>query len=208
MARLGAADERLRIARDLHDLLGHGLSVISLKAQLAGRLLPAAPERAAVEVADIELVSRRALEDVRTAVSGYRRLRLDSELLGARFALEAAGVTTEIEHHAGGLPDDIDEAFAWSVREGATNVIRHARARNAVIRTRHEDRAAMLEVVNDEARAGGQVEPAPAGGSERGSGLVGLAERAAALGGRVEAAPKPEGGYRLAVIIPLPGGAS
>jgi two-component system sensor histidine kinase DesK len=208
MARLGASDERLRIARDLHDLLGHGLSVISLKAQLAGRLLPGAPERAAAEVADIELVSRRALEDVRAAVSGYRRLRLDNELVGARFALEAAGVTTEIEHQAGGLPDDVDEALAWSVREGATNVIRHARARTAVIRTRREDRAATLEVVNDEAPAGSQAEPAPSIGSERGSGLVGLAERAGALGGRVEAAPKPEGGYRLAVIIPLPGGAS
>jgi len=208
MARLGAADERLRIARDLHDLLGHGLSVISLKAQLAGRLLPADPQRASVEVGDIELVSRRALEDVRTAVSGYRRLRLDSELLGARFALEAAGVTTEIEHNAGVLPDDVDEAFAWSVREGATNVIRHGKAHNAVIRTRREDQTALLEVINDEKRAGDQVEPLQTSGSERGSGLAGLAERAAVIGGRVEAAPTAEGGYRLAVIIPLRGGVS
>jgi two-component system sensor histidine kinase DesK len=201
VARLAAADERLRIARDLHDLLGNGLSVISLKAQLVGRLLPAEPERAAIEVADIERVARRSLEDVRAAVSGYRRLRLDSELLGARLALEAAGVAIEIDHEADGLPDDVDEAFAWSVREGATNMIRHASARHAVIRTRREDRGAWLEVVNDGARSPVQIQPSH--GVVSGSGLAGLAERAAAIGGRVEAAAKPDGGYRLAVIVPL-----
>ena len=162
IARLAAADERLRIARDLHDLLGHGLSLIALKSQLAGRLLPTDPARAAVEVSDIEGVSRRALEDVRAAVSGYRRISLDGELEGALIALEAAGVATDVDHQAGRLPAEVDEAFAWSVREGATNVVRHARARTTVIRTRRADRAAVLEIVNDEVRSADDAAAPPA----------------------------------------------
>jgi two-component system sensor histidine kinase DesK len=203
IARLAANGERLRIARDLHDLLGHGLSLIVLKAELAGRLLPTNAARAAVEVADIETVSRRALDDVRAAVGGYRRLTLDSELAGARTALETAGVSTEVDHQAGSLPDDCDEAFAWSIREGATNVVRHARARRAVIRTRRDAGAALLEIVNDGARSTGGADGRTPSGSRAGSGLAGLAERAGAIGGRIEAAPLPDGGYRLMVTIPL-----
>jgi two-component system, NarL family, sensor histidine kinase DesK len=203
IARLAAADERLRIARDLHDLLGHGLSVISLKAQLAGRLLPVDPARAAVEVTDIEAVSRRSLGDVRAAVGGYRRLRLEGELEGALIALEAAGVATDLDHQAGILPDEVDEAFAWSVREGATNIVRHAQARKAVIRTRRQERAAVLEIINDDARPRSQTGARSARETRPGSGLAGLAERAVAIGGRIEAAPQPEGGFRLAVIIPV-----
>ncbi len=203
IARLAAADERLRISRDLHDLLGHGLSVISLKAQLAGRLLPVDPTRAAVEVADIEGVSRRALGDVRAAVGGYRRLRLDGELEGALIALEAAGVATDLDHQAGILPDIVDETFAWSVREGATNVVRHAHARKTVIKTRRDDGTAVLEIVNDDGRSTSAADGGSGGGTPAGSGLTGLAERAAAIGGRVEAGAQPDGGFRLAVIIPL-----
>jgi two-component system sensor histidine kinase DesK len=203
IARLAAADERLRIARDLHDLLGHGLSLISLKAQLAGRLLPVDPDGAAVEVAEIEGVSRRSLEDVRAAVGGYRRLRLEGELEGAMIALEAAGVATDVDHHAGILPDEIDEAFAWSVREGATNVVRHAQARKAIIRTRREERVAVLEIVNDDARSTTEADAQSRGQARSGSGLAGLTERAAAIGGRIEAAPQPDGGFRLTVTIPL-----
>jgi two-component system sensor histidine kinase DesK len=203
IARRAAADERLRIARDLHDLLGNGLSLIALKAQLAGRLLPTDAALAAVEVADIEAVSRRALEDVRAAVGGYRRLTLDSELVGARAALLTAGVTTEVDHRVGSLPDDCEEAFAWSIREGATNVVRHGQARRAVIRTRRAYGAALLEIVNDRVRSTSAEDLWPAPGYRTGSGLAGLAERAGAIGGRVEAAPLPDGGYRLAVVVPL-----
>jgi two-component system sensor histidine kinase DesK len=202
IARLAVADERLRIARDLHDLLGQGLSLIALKAQLARRLLPTDPARAAVEVADIEGVSRRALEDVRAAVCGYRRLRLEGELGGARVALEAAGVFTEVDHQAGDLPGDIDETFAWSVREGATNVVRHAHARKTVIRTRRQGPTAVLEIVDDCAQSASETDSlSPT--AAIGSGLAGVAERAAAIGGRVEAGPQPDGGFRLAVIVPL-----
>jgi two-component system sensor histidine kinase DesK len=157
-----------------------------------------------VEVSDIEGVSRRALEDVRAAVSGYRRISLDGELEGALIALEAAGVTTDVDHQAGRLPAEVDEAFAWSVREGATNVVRHARARTTVIRTRLADRAAVLEIVNDEIRSADDAVASPRGKQRTGSGLTGLGERVAAVGGRIETSREPDGGFRLTVTIPLP----
>jgi two-component system sensor histidine kinase DesK len=208
IARLAAADERVRIARDLHDLLGHGLSLITLKAELAGRLLPTDAARAAVEVADIEVVSRRALEDVRATVGGYRRLALDSELLGAQAALEAAGIATKVDHQVGGLPEAVDEAFAWSVREAATNVIRHAHARTAILRTRRQDGEALLEVLDDGGPTTGRGTLLPDGGGGTGSGLAGLAERVGTIGGRIEAGPRPDGGFRLAVMIPIEAGPS
>lgn len=203
VARLAAADERARIARDLHDLLGHGLSLITLKAELAGRLLPTSSETAAAEVRDIEAVSRRALEDVRAAVTGYRRVTLDGELVGARATLEAAGIAVDVEHGLQDLPGTIDETLAWSVREGVTNIIRHSQARNCWLRTGRDDGRARLEVLNDgpggRARAGGRGQEAPA----RGNGLNGLAERVAAAGGRLEAGPLPDGGFRLSLEVPV-----
>ena len=157
-----------------------------------------------MEVSDIEGVSRRALEDVRAAVSGYRRISLDGELEGALIALEAAGVATDVDHQAGLLPAEVDEAFAWSVREGATNVVRHARARTTVIRTRRSDRAAVLEIVNDEVRSADDAVAPPRGKPRTGSGLTGLGERVAAVGGRIDASREPDGGFRLTVTIPLP----
>jgi two-component system sensor histidine kinase DesK len=202
VGRLAATEERLRIARDLHDLVGHGLSLIALKAQLAGRLLPADARQAAIEIADIEHVSRRALEDVRAAVGGFRRLRFAGELLGARAALEAAGVMTEIHHQADPLPEVTDEAFAWCVREGATNVIRHAQARKVMIRTRREPGMVSLEFLNDGPRPTSE-EAARDPQTRAGSGLVGLAERAVAIGGRLESGPSPGGGFRLVMTIPV-----
>jgi two-component system sensor histidine kinase DesK len=204
VARLAAADERLRIARDLHDLLGHGLSVISLKAQLAGRLLPGDPVRARREVGDIEGVSRQALEDVRAAVSGYRRVTLRQELATATEALRAAGITAEVDHQAGDdLNGEVDQALAWAVREGTTNIIRHARATSSALRTRWVADRVHLEIADDgpgvaaDGLADGGAETAP-----RGSGLAGLAERVAALGGTFEAGPRPQGGFRLALELP------
>ncbi|NEB79248.1 histidine kinase, partial [Streptomyces sp. SID14478] len=104
VAQLAANEERLRLARDLHDLLGHSLSLITLKSELAGRMLPDQPAKAADQVADIEKVSRQALVDVREAVTGYRRPRLAAELAGARAALTAAGITAQVPADAPGLP--------------------------------------------------------------------------------------------------------
>lgn len=194
IARLAVAGERLRFARDLHDLLGHSLSVIALKSQLAGRLLANEPDRAAAEVAEIGQVSREALEEVRDTVTGYRRRTLGDELAGARKALSAAGIQATIERTQVALGPETEAILAWAVREGTTNVIRHSGARRCEIRVRAGLEGAAVEVVDDgpghDRRDGG------------GSGLAGLAERASRGHGRVEAGPRPEGGFRLRVIVP------
>ena len=129
-----ADDERLRLARDLHDLLGHSLSLITIKSQLARRLLAPADSPAAVEVADIERVARQSLQDVRHAVDGYRQPSFITALAGAREALAAAGIDSTIDVTADSLPTAVDATFAWAVREGVTNVIRHSGAAACSIR--------------------------------------------------------------------------
>ena len=198
LARLAVAEERLRFARDLHDLLGHSLSLITLKSELAGRLLKAAPEKAAAEVHDIESVARRALREVREAVAGYRRPTLDEELDGAREMLEAAGITCRIENSVGASSTETDAVLAWVVREGATNVIRHSRARRCEILLTRDDGEAHAEITDD-----GRAHPPGPGKTADGSGLSGLAERVGALGGGFEAGPPPGGGFRLRVSLPL-----
>ena len=202
IARLAVAEERLRFARDLHDLLGHSLTLITLKSELAGRLLPAAPERAAEEVRDIEGVARRALREVREAVAGYRRSTLDEELDSAREMLEAAGIACRIERDVGVLPPRTDAVLAWVVREGVTNAIRHSRAEHCKIRFVQEGEEVRVEVRDD--GLGSQ----PERGGTYGSGLSGLAERVAASGGDFEAESPPEGGFRLRVSVPLRDGSS
>ncbi len=196
LARLAVAQERQRFARDLHDLLGHSLSVIALKAELAGRLLPERTADAQREVSELEQVARAALVEVREAVSGYRQLTLDGELGGARMALSAAGIEAEVMWESVELPDDAEAVLAWAVREGATNVLRHSRAQRCQLSFRRTPMGAELEVLDDGVGAGSGVD----GG---GHGLAGLAERVAVLHGRVAAGPAPSGGYRLAVEVPV-----
>jgi two-component system sensor histidine kinase DesK len=203
IARLAVAEERLRFARDLHDLLGHSLSSITLKSELAGRLLPAAPERAAAEVRDIESVARRALREVREAVADYRQPTLGGELNGAREMLKAAGIACRIEQEAGVLPSATDVVLAWAVREGVTNVVRHSRARHCVIRLTRDDEEVRAEITDD-----GLGFPPEHEATTVGSGLSGLAERVAASGGDFEAKSMPEGGFRLRVSLPLRDGAT
>jgi two-component system sensor histidine kinase DesK len=196
VARLAVADERARFARDLHDLLGHSLSVIALKAQLARRRLPDDPETAAADVADIETVTREALREVRDAVSGYRRPQLDAELDGARTALGAAGIETTIERPPVDLPAEVEAALAWTVREAATNVIRHSGATHSTIRLVPAIGQATVEVIDDGRGANGE------GGA--GSGLLGLQERLRQAGGRLEAGPREDGsGFRVCAIVPI-----
>jgi two-component system sensor histidine kinase DesK len=195
IARLAASEERLRIARDVHDLIGHDLSTIALKTELAQRLLADEPECAAAELADVEAVTRRALEEVRGAVHGYREASLAAELAGAQAMLASAGIDVAVEEEAGALPADVETVFAWAVREGATNIARHSGARRAAFRVRRADDDAELEIEDDGAGANG---------SQPGSGLSGLAERAAGISGRVEAGPRPGGGFRLRVDVPVP----
>lgn len=175
-ARLAVENERSRFARDLHDILGHSLTVITVKAELAGRLVdagtPEATERARTEIADLERLSRDALADVRRAVEGYRELTLPGELARARTALAAAEIEALLPNSTDEVPTDLRELFAWTVREGVTNVIRHSGARTCEVRL-----SPSCAEVRDDGR--GTV---PAGS---GSGLAGLRERAAAAGATV-----------------------
>jgi two-component system sensor histidine kinase DesK len=214
LARMAVADERLRIARDLHDLLGHSLSLISLKAELAGRLIAADPARAAKEIAELETVARRSLTEVRQAVTSYRQPTLAAELAAARRMLASAGVAVRMDvPRAYSLPPAVDALLAWTVREGATNIVRHAAARHAKIRVGLAGDNVAAELLDDGAGPPGPrtaaAEPAPGGGAEpapfTGSGLAGLAERAARLGGRLSAGAGEAGGFRLLVSVPLTG---
>ncbi len=193
-ARLAVAEERLRFARDLHDLLGHSLSLIALKSELAGRLLRLPDGRAAAEVEDIELVSRRALREVREAVAGYRRPTLGDELASARAMLGAAGIVARIDATTDTLPATVDAVLAWAVREGVTNVIRHSDASRCEIDVWREDDVAGIRVVDD-----GHGTPLVSNGS----GLSGIAERAAMLGGRVNTGIGIAGGFALEVTMPI-----
>jgi two-component system sensor histidine kinase DesK len=197
LAELAVAEERLRFARDMHDLLGHDLSLIALKAELAGKLLPARADDAAAEVSDIRSLSRTALTQVREAVDGYRQPTLPSELAGARVALEAAGIDLDVDGPDEPLDPEVEAVLAWAVREGATNVIRHSGARRAEITVRARPAAVELEVSDDGPGAGSN-----GNGERAGHGLAGLIERAGALGGSVEAAPGPGGGFQLRVSLP------
>ena len=204
IARLAVSEERLRFARDLHDLLGHSLSSITLKSELAGRLLADARERprAAKEVRDIQAIARGALREVREAVSGYRQPTLGEELVGAREILEAAGIECRIEDGVGPLPKPVEAVLAWTVREGVTNVIRHSHASRCEIRLARKEATVYAEVVDD----GWGLSPAGSinDGSAGGSGLSGLAERVATFDGAAfEAGPRPEGGFGMRVVLPL-----
>ncbi|GAB1823893.1 sensor histidine kinase [Herbidospora sp. RD11066] len=194
VARLAATDERLRIARDLHDLLGQSLSLIVLKSELARRMAGRDLDRAIGEIGDIEVAARAALSNVREVVSGYRKRALSEELDGARAVLAAAGVDTTVRMAGGPLPEAADGVFGWAVRESVTNVVRHARASRCVIEVAHGGGAATLEV-RDDGRAAKKHVP--------GNGLTGLSERVSAEGGTVESGPVPGGGFRVVVRVPV-----
>lgn len=215
LARVAVAEERLRIARDLHDLLGHSLSLITLKAELSRRMMATDPAGAEREMADLEAVARQSLSDVRAAVAGYRQPDLAAELGAARQLLTAAGITCRISAPPDlSLPADVDTVLAWAVREGVTNVVRHARATSAAI-TISSGRDGITAEITDNGR-GGSARPAgpadagagPGSGTDprAGSGLAGLSERVRLLGGRLAAEQARPAGFRLLITIPAAGG--
>ncbi len=212
LARTAVAEERLRISRDLHDLLGHSLSLIALKSELAGRMIESDPQRAAKEIAELEAVARRSLAEVRQAVTGYRQPSLAAELAAARRMLASAGVDCRVDAPGSyDLPPEVDALLAWTVREGSTNIVRHAGARHAGITVAVTGASASAELTDDGAgppagrgtpAADGGTGPAGATGAA-GSGLAGLAERAGRLGGTLLAGAGRHGGFRVRVIVPL-----
>jgi two-component system sensor histidine kinase DesK len=189
-ARLALEDERNRFARDLHDILGHSLTVITVKAELAQKLFDVDPERARAEVTDLERLSRDALADVRRAVEGYRELTLPGELARARMALEAAEIEAHLPNSTDDVPSSLRELFAWTIREGVTNVVRHSRARTCTVTL-----TATSAEVADDGRG-------PDGGAPyTGNGLHGLRERAAAVGATVVTTAR-QPGFSLKVVVP------
>jgi two-component system sensor histidine kinase DesK len=198
-ARAAVAEERLRFARDLHDLLGHSLSVISLKTEVAGRLLTTDPRRADQEITEIQEIARRALREVREAVGGYRSATVAVELAGARTALAAAGITWQEDIAAVDLPNEVEAALAWTLREGVTNVVRHARATSCDLGL-HVAEEQVTVTVDDDGTGGAATRE---GSVVYGHGLGGLGERVAAVAGRLDAGPRPDGGFSLRVSVPL-----
>ncbi|MEU4034670.1 sensor histidine kinase [Streptomyces collinus] len=200
VAQLAANEERLRLARDLHDLLGHSLSLITLKSELAGRMLPGHPDKAAQQVADIEQVSRQALVDVREAVTGYRRPRLAAELAGAQVALTAAGVLAEVpaDPDLTGIAEEAESTLAWTLREAVTNVVRHSGADRCLVQLlrRQTLDGPVLELTVEDNGSGGS-------GKGPGNGLTGLTERLEKVGGALEAG-RIRHGFRLLARVPAP----
>ncbi|HUR04477.1 MAG TPA: histidine kinase [Nonomuraea sp.] len=192
-ATLAVANERLRFARDLHDLLGHSLSVITLKSELAAKLATIDEGKAAAEMAEVRRLAAESLAEVQVAVDGYQVLDLDEELSGVRAALEAAGARCVIEARADDLSPAARTLLAWAVREGATNVLKHSTATRCAIVID----GGVLEMRND-----GVPEPATRGVNGAGSGLRGLGERMAAAGGSFTAAPTPAGEFLLRAAVP------
>jgi two-component system, NarL family, sensor histidine kinase DesK len=180
--QLAALAERERIARDLHDVLGHTLSVIVLKAELAGRLIERDPERAAREMADVETTARTALAEVREAIGGYRAKGLAAELEQARNTLNAAGVALACESPIPKLSAAEETVLSLAVREAVTNIVRHARAMHC--RMRFETTADGFHSLLVEDDGMGYSPTAQAGLGREGNGLRGMRERVQSLGGR------------------------
>jgi two-component system sensor histidine kinase DesK len=202
LAHQAVMEERLRMARDLHDLLGHTFSLITMKSELAGRLLEKNLPAATKQVHEVERVARRALREVREAVAGYRQRTLRGELDGARQILEAAGIECKIEFESQSLPPNIDMILAWVVREGVTNVIRHSRAQHCRIHITSSDEHVRAEISND------GYPRKETSTVEWGSGLSGLAERVTNEGGKLEVGKQPTSngpGFQLRIEIPTRG---
>ena len=198
IAMLAAEGERQRIARDLHDLLGHSLTTITLKSGLARRLFEQGePDRAAIEISEVEGLSRRSLADVRAAVAGYRTTTLTGELATGRELMRTLGVHAEFPPSADAADPANQELFGWVVREGLTNVVRHANATTCRI-TLGSD---WITIADD--GAGSSDSEVAAAGGNGGSGLRGLGERVDAVGGTLSAGRAGQG-WELRVQAPVP----
>lgn len=192
--RLAGLAERERIGRDLHDLLGHTLSMVALKSELAGKLLDRDPLAARREIDEVARVARDALAQVRRAVSGIRAAGLAAELASAKLLLESDGVGFRYQRADLALTPELETVFALTLREAVTNIQRHARACHAEVTLAAADGEAMLLIADD--GRGGDVVP--------GNGLAGMRERIESLGGRLRVEAGAGGGTRIEARLPLP----
>jgi two-component system sensor histidine kinase DesK len=192
LAELAVGRERLRVSRDLHDLLGHSLASVSLKGDLAIRLLRKDPPAARAEIESLTGVARDALRGMRAVTRDEHAVSLHTETDGAATLLRAVGIATHVTLDLPDLSPPVEAMLAWAVREGVTNVLRHSEARTCSIIVGHRNGTVWLEIVNDGVRT-------PRG---EGSGLAGLAERAEALSGSVSAEHTPDDRFKLLIKVP------
>ncbi|WP_371676258.1 sensor histidine kinase [Streptomyces sp. NBC_01276] len=179
LARLAVVEERLRFSRDLHDVLGHGLSVIGMKMEVALLLIGNDPDKAAGEIRDALGISRESASDLRTLVRGYRQQSIAAELDGVRSVLSSAGIGCRADEVPPDIPQHVQDVTGWIVREGVTNILRHSKATECRIKLRVNDGRLMIEISNDNPIAPGSE------GRTGGSGLRGLRERLAVVGGEL-----------------------
>nr|WP_221458181.1 sensor histidine kinase [Amycolatopsis jiangsuensis] len=193
IATLAVANERERVARDLHDLLGHSLTTISVKAGAARRVLEASADipRAVREIREVEGLTRTALTDVRATVSEYRTVSLPAEIAGARAALRAAEIEADLPHAVDHVRAELQSTFGYVLREAITNVLRHSDATRVCVRLGQE----WLEI-DDDGKTGENA--------ALGNGLRGLTERMGAAGGTLRAHPRSGGGWRVRAEVPEP----
>ena len=204
-ARLSVAEERLRFARDLHDVLGRNLSLIAVQSELAAELARRGDQDAAGQMLQVRQVAHESLREMRAVVSGYRTADLGTELAGAQEVLRSAGMSCRVTGDAAGLPADVQAALGWVVREGTTNIIRHSDATACTIELHLLDspgapRAVTLRMDNDRVHT-------PDTGSG-GTGLAGLGERLAGLGGSITTGHPRNGHFRLEASLPARGAAA
>ncbi|MFF4601717.1 sensor histidine kinase [Streptomyces sp. NPDC001339] len=200
LAQLAVTKERLRFARDLHDLVGYTLSMASVQAELSRRFLHQDPDAASAEIAQLITTLRKTHQEVRQVARGYRCLSLESELESARMTLESAGIKAHLSFHGVEFPQYASSALAAALREGVTNVLRHSDARSCTIRLSQYKNATRLIIVNDRPHLG-----RPSHEEHDGSGLQNLSERVAALGGVLLTARRGTGQkeeFRLEARLP------
>jgi two-component system, NarL family, sensor histidine kinase DesK len=199
LATMAVAQERLRFARDLHDLLGYSLSAIALKGELVHRLISARPDQARAETSELLRVARQALSDVRLVSSGYRNMSLRDEAESAAAILAAADVRADVGIDCGRLHPVVDTALATALREGVTNILRHSRVQRCSISATVDAETVLLSLVNDGALQG----KAPSMSGPTSSGLNNLRERFAKIGGELTAGLGEDGRFHLEACVPL-----
>jgi two-component system, NarL family, sensor histidine kinase DesK len=198
LAQLAVIRERMRFARDLHDLLGYSLSAITLKAELTRRLIGANPARARDELGEVLDISRQALADVRLVASSYRNLSFAKEAASVTSLLSTAGIAAEVEINCGALAEKVDTVLATVLREAVTNILRHSAAQHCSIEANQAGGTVRLRIVNDGV-------PRLAANLRSGGGLENLAVRLAAVGGTLTATILPAGRFEVRVETSITG---